>query len=131
MFFDIIRASQGDKVFFGHLSLSWGVMADTDIQSDKYRLIGRYKYYLAGLIRIINVMKYHGHLYFLPEESDVKASYEISDNYEINKAEREKIRLERLNKKDQNKVLKTEDSSSTLCDEASDSMTKYSINHLD
>jgi len=88
--FDILRASQGNRVFFGHLSLSWGVMADIDIQSDRYRLIGKYKYYLAGMFRIIFVNKYHGNLYYLSEDSKVEPAYEITNEHEANKAEREK-----------------------------------------
>ncbi|OUM61555.1 hypothetical protein PIROE2DRAFT_12420 [Piromyces sp. E2] len=139
--FDIIRASQGDKVFFGHLSLSWGVMADTDIQSDRYRFIGRYKYYLAGAFRIIFVNKYHGHLYYLPEDSDVKPSYELEDNYEANKIERENRRLNRFKlggNSNENEGMKIADSTDTLINEENNKNntdnvkkeSKYSINHV-
>jgi len=153
MLFDIIRASQGDKVFFGHLSLSWGVMADTDIQSDKYRIIGVYKYYLAGLIRIIFVNRYHGKLYYLPEDSKVQPSYEYENKFEEYKMEREKRRLERLNNSTttnddnlnvtdnkSNSSIHEEsvfDSSETLFSEddnnissSSKKQSKYSINHV-
>jgi len=137
MLFDIIRISQGEKVFFGHLSLCWGVMADTDIQSDKYRIIGRYKYYLAGTFRIINVKKYHGHLYYLPEDSDVKPNYEILDEYEANKAERERIRLERfgLNNFDDNKIKGAESSETLNINnieniEQNTPNNKYNLNHV-
>jgi len=135
MQFDIIRVSQGDKVFFGHLSLSWGVMADTDIQSDNYRFAGRYKYYIAGLIRIILVKKYHGHLYYLPEDSKIEPSYELSDNLEIYKEEREKRRLDRLNSRQSNRTqeMKTTDSSETLINDkekqGDKNISKYNINH--
>jgi len=146
--FDIIRASQGDKVFFGHLSLSWGVMADTDIQSDRYRFIGRYKYYLAGAIRITFVNKYHGHLYYLPEDSNVQPTYELENNFEANKIERENIRLNRFksNKSNENEENKNNESSATLITESSATLitdeenngnalddqkeSKYNINHV-
>jgi len=137
MQFDIIRISQGDKVFFGHLSLSWGVMADTDIQSDNYRFVGRYKYYIAGLIRIIFVKKYHGHLYYLPEDSKAEPSYELPDNLEVYKAEREKRRLDRLKSRqsNNNEEMKTTDSSETLVNEKekledNKNKSNYSINHV-
>lgn len=76
--FDVLRASQGEKVYFSHLSLTWGVMADTDIQSDKYRFLGKYKYYFVGAFRIIFVNKYPGHLYYLPENTEVSPTYEIT-----------------------------------------------------
>jgi len=100
--FDIIRASQGNRVFFGHLSLTWGIMADIDIQSDKFRILGKYKYYFVGAFRITFVNKYHGNLYYLPEDSNIEPAYEISNDFEAKKAEREKIRVERLNLKKSN-----------------------------
>lgn len=116
MLFDIIRASQGDKVYYGHLSLSWGVMADTDIQSDRYRIIGKYKYYLAGMFRIIFVNRYHGNLYYLPEDSKIEPAYDIINDFETNKSEREKIRLKRISMKELrvNNEMKTINSEETI-----------------
>ncbi|ORX52158.1 hypothetical protein BCR36DRAFT_411605 [Piromyces finnis] len=123
--FDIIRASQGDKVFFGHLSLSWGIMADVDIQSDRFRFIGKYKYYLAGAIRILFVNKYHGQLYYLPEDSNVKPSYEIVSDFEANKIERENKILKRLDKDINLNESKNEKSTNN-----SEKKSKYNKNHI-
>lgn len=113
--FDVLRGSQGKKTYFSHLMLTWGVMSETDIQSEKYRFLGHYRYYLTGFIRIVNVHRYHGHLYYLPEDTDVKPKYEIENKISSIKNENFKEHLLEAAKmaSKKNKMNSTSHTSST------------------
>lgn len=68
---------------FSHLSVSWGLIADLDIESESYRWLGSQRFTVAALIRLMNFRTYSGTLYVLPSESFSKTSHgevkEITD----------------------------------------------------
>ncbi|KAF9579854.1 hypothetical protein BGW38_003713 [Lunasporangiospora selenospora] len=60
------------------LLFSWGMMADSDIESDNYRWLGAFRFEIAGFIRMFRLRRYAGKVYVLPptrrEEIDSTAS---------------------------------------------------------
>ncbi|KAF9911065.1 Sphingosine kinase 1 [Linnemannia zychae] len=64
---DIFSLSQLNKPrIYSMLSFSWGMMADSDIESDKYRWLGPLRFDVAGLIRMVRLRRYPGKIYVLP-----------------------------------------------------------------
>ncbi|KAF9946102.1 hypothetical protein BGZ70_003406 [Mortierella alpina] len=64
---DIFSAAQRDRPrIFSMLLFSWGMMADADIESDKYRWLGGLRFEIAGFIRMIRLRRYPGKVYVLP-----------------------------------------------------------------
>ncbi|CAL9077229.1 unnamed protein product [Musa acuminata var. zebrina] len=78
---DVVTISQEKTKFFSVLMLTWGLVADIDIESEKYRWMGsarldfyvciactlRFLSYISlSLLRIINLRKYNGHVQFVP-----------------------------------------------------------------
>ncbi|KAF9120746.1 hypothetical protein BGW39_011125 [Mortierella sp. 14UC] len=64
---DIFSLSQLNRPrIYSMLSFSWGMMADSDIESDKYRWLGPLRFEVAGLIRMVRLRRYPGKIYVLP-----------------------------------------------------------------
>ncbi|KAF9101767.1 Sphingosine kinase 1 [Mortierella sp. AM989] len=64
---DIFSLSQLDRPrIYSMLMFSWGMMADADIESDKYRWLGSLRFEIAGFIRMIRLRRYPGKVYVLP-----------------------------------------------------------------
>ncbi|KAI8346324.1 ATP-NAD kinase-like domain-containing protein [Mortierella sp. GBAus27b] len=64
---DIFSLSQPERPqIFSMLLFSWGMMADADIESDKYRWLGPLRFEIAGFIRMIRLRRYAGKVYVLP-----------------------------------------------------------------
>ncbi|KAL2343965.1 hypothetical protein Fmac_005250 [Flemingia macrophylla] len=63
---DVATITQGETRFFSVLMLAWGLVADIDIESEKYRWMGSARIDFYALTRIINLRHYTGCLYFVP-----------------------------------------------------------------
>ncbi|XP_038981684.1 sphingosine kinase 1 isoform X2 [Phoenix dactylifera] len=63
---DVITVLQGETKFFSILMLTWGLVADIDIESEKYRWMGSARFDFYSLLRIMNLRRYHGHIQFVP-----------------------------------------------------------------
>lgn len=63
---DILRTTQNGKAFYGFLSLTWAMISDVDIESDKLRWMGPARFSVGALKRIISLRKYKGKITFLP-----------------------------------------------------------------
>ncbi|WOL07715.1 sphingosine kinase 2 [Canna indica] len=63
---DVVTVLQGKTKFFSVLMLTWGLVADIDIESEKYRWMGSARLDFYSLLRIMNLRKYHGHVQFVP-----------------------------------------------------------------
>ncbi|KAF8926886.1 hypothetical protein BGZ58_010840, partial [Dissophora ornata] len=64
---DIFSVSQQNRHrIYSMLLFSWGMMADADIESDKYRWLGPLRFEIAGFIRMIRLRRYPGKVYVLP-----------------------------------------------------------------
>uniref|UniRef100_A0A4W5K4L6 Sphingosine kinase 1 n=1 Tax=Hucho hucho TaxID=62062 RepID=A0A4W5K4L6_9TELE len=51
---------------FSFLSLAWGFVADVDIESEKYRLVGPMRFLVGTLMRLASLRVYQGRLAYLP-----------------------------------------------------------------
>ncbi|XP_010268829.2 PREDICTED: sphingosine kinase 1-like isoform X1 [Nelumbo nucifera] len=63
---DVITILQGETKFFSVLMLAWGLIADIDIESEKYRWMGSARLDFYALVRIIHKRRYNGRLSFVP-----------------------------------------------------------------
>ncbi|XP_041994914.1 sphingosine kinase 1-like [Salvia splendens] len=63
---DIATISQGETRFFSMLMLAWGLVADIDIESEKYRWMGSARLDFYGLQRIFGLRRYNGNIIFVP-----------------------------------------------------------------
>ncbi|KAH7662344.1 Sphinganine kinase protein [Dioscorea alata] len=63
---DVASVLQGEAQFFSVLMLTWGFMADVDIESEKYRWMGSARIGFYSLLRVMNLRKYHGCVKFVP-----------------------------------------------------------------
>lgn len=63
---DVATISQGKTKFFSVLMLAWGLIADIDIESEKYRWMGSARIDFYALKRIFKLRKYDGCIRFVP-----------------------------------------------------------------
>ncbi|OVA13886.1 Diacylglycerol kinase [Macleaya cordata] len=63
---DVATVLQGETRFFSVLMLAWGLVADIDIESEKYRWMGSSRLEFYGILRVIRLRKYNGRVSFVP-----------------------------------------------------------------
>ncbi|CAN7031913.1 hypothetical protein BRARA_H01062 [Brassica rapa] len=63
---DVATISQGNTKFFSVLMLAWGLVADIDIESEKFRWMGSARMDFYAIQRIISLRQYNGRVLFLP-----------------------------------------------------------------
>ncbi|XP_059623397.1 sphingosine kinase 2 isoform X3 [Cornus florida] len=63
---DVATILQGETRFFSVLMLAWGLVADIDIESEKYRWMGSARLDVYALQRIFHLRKYDGRISFVP-----------------------------------------------------------------
>ncbi|CAF2236888.1 unnamed protein product [Brassica napus] len=63
---DVATISQGNTKFFSVLMLAWGLVADIDIESEKFRWMGSARMDFYAVQRIISLRQYNGRVLFLP-----------------------------------------------------------------
>ncbi|CAJ1961544.1 unnamed protein product [Sphenostylis stenocarpa] len=63
---DVATIVQGETRFFSILMLAWGLVADIDIESEKYRWLGSARLGFYALCRLLNVRQYIGSVSFVP-----------------------------------------------------------------
>ncbi|KAL1195140.1 Sphingosine kinase 1 [Cardamine amara subsp. amara] len=78
---DVATISQGTTKFFSVLMLAWGLVADIDIESEKFRWMGSARFDIYGLQRILCLRQYNGRILFVPapgfESYGQPASYSV------------------------------------------------------
>ncbi|XP_068497034.1 sphingosine kinase 1-like isoform X2 [Phaseolus vulgaris] len=63
---DVATIIQGEIRFFSILMLAWGLVADVDIESEKFRWMGSARLDFYGLCRLLNLRQYIGCVSFVP-----------------------------------------------------------------
>jgi len=63
---DVATAKQSNVKFHLILMLAWGLVADVDIESERLRWMGALRLDVYTLMRICNLRKYTGHIYYVP-----------------------------------------------------------------
>lgn len=85
--FDLWRVVQGNKQFWAFMQMAWTIVADVDIESEKFRWMGDARYTMGGvkgkercsqkntfvqfILGIMTLRKYHGKLHYLPSSDTV------------------------------------------------------------
>ncbi|XP_010616751.1 sphingosine kinase 1 isoform X1 [Fukomys damarensis] len=67
-----LHAASGIRLF-SVLSLAWGLVADVDVESEKYRCLGEKRFTVGTFFRLVNLRAYRGQLAYLPTESAVSS----------------------------------------------------------
>lgn len=62
---DVATISQGQSRFFSVLMLAWGLIADIDIESEKYRWMGSARIDYYAMQRILRLRRYNGCIKFV------------------------------------------------------------------
>nr|AQY14776.1 sphingosine kinase 1 [Exaiptasia diaphana] len=65
---DLCAIETPSQKLFSFLSLSWGMISDVDMESEKYRRLGNARFTLGAIIRILNLRTYRGKLSYLPPD---------------------------------------------------------------
>ncbi|XP_044497285.1 sphingosine kinase 1 isoform X2 [Mangifera indica] len=63
---DVATILQGETKFYSVLMLAWGLVADIDIESEKYRWMGSTRIDFYALQRILCLRQYNGRVSFVP-----------------------------------------------------------------
>ncbi|KAL6198077.1 hypothetical protein ACLB2K_027869 [Fragaria x ananassa] len=63
---DVSTIWQGKTKFFSVLMLAWGLVADVDIESEKYRWMGSARLDIYAIQRIVHLRQYNGSISFVP-----------------------------------------------------------------
>lgn len=78
---DIISCFQaGQNVRYGFLGVYWGLIADVDIESERFRWAGAARFPAAFVARVLNLRAYKGKLSYLPANATDDFSGGISKN---------------------------------------------------
>lgn len=65
---DLFSVSTQQHSHFAFLSVSWGIMSDIDIESEKLRAIGPLRFTIGAINRIFNLRHYGGIFSYLPSK---------------------------------------------------------------
>ncbi|KAH9505212.1 Sphingosine kinase 2 [Bulinus truncatus] len=63
---DLVIVQIPNRSIFSFLSVTWGIMADIDYESEKYRNLGEARFTLGAIRRIVGLRSYRGRISFLP-----------------------------------------------------------------
>ncbi|MBA0866080.1 hypothetical protein Goshw_017692 [Gossypium schwendimanii] len=95
---DVATISQGKTRFFSVLMLAWGLIADIDIESEKYRWMGSARIDFYALQRITYLRHYNGRVSFVPapgfEEYGEQTSYSGEPSCETSTSQQESLNIQ-------------------------------------
>nr|KAI8766953.1 sphingosine kinase 2-like isoform X2 [Biomphalaria glabrata] len=63
---DLVIVQIPNHSIFSFLSVTWGIMADIDYESERYRNLGEARFTLGAIKRIVSLRTYRGRISFLP-----------------------------------------------------------------
>ena len=70
---DICSVVQGNKRYFSILSVTWSIVADIDVESEKYRWMGGLRFTFTAINKIMSKLTpRHAKLMYLPSEEEKK-----------------------------------------------------------
>ncbi|XP_016477648.1 sphingosine kinase 1 isoform X2 [Nicotiana tabacum] len=88
---DVATVSQGQNRFFSVLMLAWGLIADIDIESEKYRWMGSARINYYAIQRIFRLRRYDGCIKFVaapgyetfgePTDMEVETIDDVKSNF--------------------------------------------------
>ena len=65
---DICSIVTPKETLYAFLSVTWGMVADVDIESEKYRRLGETRFLIGTISKILGLRVYRGRLSYLPED---------------------------------------------------------------
>jgi len=68
---DICSVETPTEKLYAFLSVTWGMVSDVDIESEKYRCMGETRFLIGAIVRIIGLRLYRGRLSYLPASQTV------------------------------------------------------------
>lgn len=78
---DLVRVCNNSEVYWSFLSFGWGLLADIDIESERFRMLGEFRFTLWSIFRAICLKTYRGRLsYQLLEDSQTNFDNKFNDN---------------------------------------------------
>ena len=63
---DLFSSTNQKGTVYGFLSVTWGLLSDVDIESERYRFLGPLRFTIGAIQRIASLRHYRGTLYYLP-----------------------------------------------------------------
>ena len=84
---DICSVITPTEKLYAFLSVTWGLVSDVDIESERYRFLGERRFLIGTVARIIGLRKYRGRLSYLPAD-DINGG---EDNLAYNFTPREDV----------------------------------------
>lgn len=63
---DICSVVTPTEKLYAFLSVTWGMVSDVDIESEKYRYLGETRFLIGTIAKIIGLRKYRGRISYLP-----------------------------------------------------------------
>ncbi|KAJ6292469.1 hypothetical protein OIU78_024611 [Salix suchowensis] len=97
---DVATILQGDTKFFSVLMLAWGLVADIDIESEKYRWMGSARLDFYGLQRMLSLRQYSGRISFVPAPGfeaygePTRYNGEFASKHSINPGQEQPVKAE-------------------------------------
>lgn len=84
---DICSLITPTEKLYAFLSVTWGLVSDVDIESERYRFLGETRFLIGTIARIIGLRMYRGRLSYLPA-NDISNG---EDNLAYNSTPREEV----------------------------------------
>jgi len=87
---DILKLTSDDRTdpIYSFLSVSWCMLADIDIESEKIRWMGNTRFYVWAMLRVMKLRRYRAVLSYLGEDVTHKDQcFEQNVNHPINQYE--------------------------------------------
>jgi hypothetical protein len=81
--FDVFGIVQNGRRMYSHLGAYFGIFADVDIESDKYRWAGPTRFTMSAIARIINLRKPRARLWFLPGTVPKVCACSVADSWAV------------------------------------------------
>ncbi|CAG5126429.1 unnamed protein product [Candidula unifasciata] len=106
---DLVVIHIPDRTLFSFLSVTWGIVADIDFESEKYRTLGEARFTVGAIKRIIGLRSYKGRVSFLPV-----AEYMAKDGTGSSKVLAKVRRLSLDSRSSSKGTFNSEDSNSSL-----------------
>lgn len=76
--FDLAVVKQNNAKYHSFLSLSWGLISDTDIESEKLKFLGALRFDVYALILLSLLRTYRGRFSFIPHPDFEQTDYRIT-----------------------------------------------------
>lgn len=90
---DICSVVTPTEKMFSFLSVTWGMVSDVDIESEKYRWMGETRFLIGAITRIVGLRFYRGRLSYLPASHTVDGERNLAyDSSPENAHQRSAIR---------------------------------------